>query len=129
MSPNRAALHSAHCLPDVCPFEISSAAISTWPSVVTTSRGIGGACRKISVPTQPNIANENTNIAIKISQSFLIRNRSFYVVSAATSYKGGLFAKPRFLPAPILVSVVKRTYQLLPSTLLCIVLGSSGRTL
>src|SRR6185369_4486570 len=78
------------------PLEISSAAITTWPSVVTTSRGIGGACRKISVPTHPNIANENTNIAIKISQSFFIKF-VLYAVSAATSSRSTI-AKLPLLP-------------------------------
>jgi len=37
-----------------------------------TSRGIGGFCRKISEPIHPRTANENTKIAIKISQSRFI---------------------------------------------------------
>jgi len=112
-----------------CPLEISSAAISTWPSVVTTSRGIRGACRKISVPTQPNIATENTNIAIKICQSFLIRNRSF------TSYplrhhQGWTICKASIL-ARFNIGVCVQTHISAPCRQTCFVLSlvSPGETL
>lgn len=44
----------------------------TVPSVETTRFGIGGAWRKISVPIQPKIEKEKTNIAINSIQSLFM---------------------------------------------------------
>src|SRR6185437_249432 len=55
---------------------MSSPESKTCPSVVTTARGIGGAWRNISVPTQPSTPNEHTKIATKTIQSFFIMSHS-----------------------------------------------------
>src|ERR1051325_4488551 len=55
---------------------MSSPESKTCPSVVTTSRGIGGAWRNISVPTQPSTPKEHTKMAMNISQSFFITSHS-----------------------------------------------------
>src|ERR1043165_4225031 len=55
---------------------MSSPESKTCPSVVTTSRGIGGAWRNISVPTQPSTPKEHTKMAMNTSQSFFITSHS-----------------------------------------------------
>src|SRR5689334_20004074 len=55
---------------------MSSPESKTCPAVVTTSRGIGGAWRNISVPTQPRTPNEHTKMAMKTIQSFFTTSHS-----------------------------------------------------
>src|SRR4029078_13081357 len=48
----------------------------TCPSVVTTARGIGGAWRNISAPTQQRTPNQHTKMAPNTIQSFFITSHS-----------------------------------------------------
>jgi hypothetical protein len=69
-APNRAALHATHCLPDVLAIGDFFRAIKPglrWSPLRGEWEEPG---EKISVPTQPSTANENTNIAIKITRAF-----------------------------------------------------------
>src|SRR5690348_15837614 len=55
---------------------MSSPESKTCPSVVTTSRGIGGAWRNISVPSQPSTPKEHTKMATKTIHSCFMRSHS-----------------------------------------------------
>src|SRR5215813_9321590 len=69
------------CIPPIacqtfCPSETSPSVIRVRPSVVTTSRGMGGFCRKISEPIQPRTANDNAKMTMKTIQMRFILDPS-----------------------------------------------------